>query len=74
MLLQSKWVYLNPINQGVPVPCEHKILLQDQWGRNKQKEHHICHVCGDFSLRICHENPTLCSSHAFFKGKKENPS
>lgn len=37
MLLQSKWVYLNPINQGVSVPSEYTILLQDKWGRKKEK-------------------------------------
>lgn len=49
MLLQSKWVYLNPINQGVSVPSEYTILLQDKGGREKQRNIHICYVCRDFS-------------------------
>lgn len=37
MLLQSKWVYLNPINQGVAVPSEYPILLQDKGGRTSTR-------------------------------------
>lgn len=75
MLLQSKWVYLNPINQGVSVPSEIHNSPAGQVGQEKAEgTSTFVTYAGISPDALGHENPTLCSSHAFLKGKKENLS